>query len=310
MQTMILTILSGVVLLPGVILLIWAAIGSRGVYDAYIEPLDEDECRVKKGLPIGLFLNDQIALSQRLPKRLVAIAARYNNRIYSQIMALHDKRYADYFLNIHYGSRWIMGVLGYLLPPFFALILSLQHDSNALPCLVATPFAAVGLPLLMDQDLKNQMETRKTQIALEFPEFVNKLLLLVNAGMTVPKAWEKIVADNTKKSPLYTELELCRAEIQNGTTEAIAYEAFARRCGMKEIMKFVSVIILNLRKGGSEIVPTLRAQVEECWELRKATARRLGEQASSKLLMPMAMMLLGIIIIVALPAVLSLTALG
>jgi len=36
-------------------------------------------------------------------------------------------------------------------------------------------------------------------------------------------------------------------------------------------------------------------------------ARRLGEKASSKLLGPMAIMLLGIIIIVALPAVLALT---
>lgn len=50
---------------------------------------------------------------------------------------------------------------------------------------------------------------------------------------------------------------------------------------------------------------TLQAQSNECWEMRKSAARRLGEQASSKMMLPMAIMMLGIMMIVALPAILS-----
>ena len=158
----------------------------------------------------------------------------------------------------------------------------------------------------MDRDLENRIEARRESLQLEFPEFANKLILLVNAGSTISKAWAKIVAEEKKNTPLFQELRICMAEIQAGKSEAAAYEEFARRCKIKEIIKFVSVIILNLRKGGSEVVPTLRAQADECWEARKAAARRLGEKASSKLLLPMSIMLLGIIMIVALPAVLAL----
>ena len=69
----------------------------------------------------------------------------------------------------------------------------------------------------------------------------------------------------------------------------------------------VAVIITSMRLGPADLTRTLRAQSDELWEARKAAARRLGEKASSKAMLPMALMLLGIILIVALPAILALT---
>jgi len=97
-------------------------------------------------------------------------------------------------------------------------------------------------------------------------------------------------------------------EIKAGKAEATAYEEFARRCRVKEVTKFVSVIVMNLKRGGAEVVPVLREQGNECWEMRKNAAKQMGEEASTKILIPLMIMFLGIVIIVSTPAVLSMTA--
>ena len=51
----------------------------------------------------------------------------------------------------------------------------------------------------------------------------------------------------------------------------------------------------------------MREQGRECWEMRKNAAKAIGEQASTKILIPMMIMFLGIVLIVAAPAVMSMT---
>lgn len=280
----------------------------RGEYADVVASLDEKEFKTKNILPAGLFLSERIAPGRLLPGTLQELLRRREVQIINQLVELYGAKDKEFYTSIHRAERRVMALLTAAVLALFGLISCLNGDSgNGLLFATASPLALLGMPFLMDRELAEKIERRRESIQLEFPEFVNKLILLVNAGTTIPKAWSKIVAEEKKDSPLFRELRLCMAEIQAGKPEATAYEAFARRCKRKEIIKFVSVIILNLRKGGSEVIPTLRAQADECWEARKATARRLGETASSKLLGPMAIMLLGIILIVALPAVLSLT---
>ena len=277
-------------------------------FEEYISALDEKKFKTKNYLSIGLYLNEHINILKFMPKIFYEPLYRYNNSVGLKVKELYGTRYFDFYSNIHNGSKWLIGVLGIVAAIAFAGINCINGETmSAIACVVLSPVIGIGLALLQDKDLDSKIEERRTAIMIEFPEFINKLLLLVNAGMTISKAWEKIVADNKKETPLYDELNMSIAEIRAGKPEAVAYEEFARRCKVKEIIKFVSVIILNLKKGGSEVVPALRAQSDECWEMRKATARRLGEKASSKLMLPMAIMLVGIILIVALPAVLALT---
>lgn len=51
----------------------------------------------------------------------------------------------------------------------------------------------------------------------------------------------------------------------------------------------------------------LQGQANEAWEVRKNVAKKEGEKASSKLLLPMGIMFMIIIIIVMLPAFMSFT---
>lgn len=274
----------------------------------YVEAIDETKFKTKNYLSIGLYLNERINVLKFMPKIFYEPLYRYTNSVNMKIKELYGVKYFDFYINIHNASKWLMAVLGGVGMIAFAGINCINNEqSSAIVCVLLSPIVALGLAILQDKELDGKIEDRRTAIMIEFPEFINKLLLLVNAGMTISKAWEKIVTESKKTTPLYDELNVSIAEIRAGKPEASAYEEFARRCKVKEIIKFVSVIILNLKKGGSEVVPALHAQSNECWEMRKATARRLGEKASSKLMLPMAIMLIGIILIVALPAILALT---
>ena len=300
-------ILAAIMLLLSGGIMLLAFLKGRCEYEDFVEPLDEKEFKMKNFLCVGLYLVDHVDLNRFLPPMVRELLRRNNVRISSQITELYGIRDRDYYLAIHQGSRWAVAFLtGFFLALFGLISCSNGEYSNAVLFSACCPVALMGIPFLMDRELTGKIEKRRESLQLEFPEFVNKLILLVNAGMTIPAAWSKIVSDEDKDTPLYRELQICMADIHAGKPEAAAYEEFARRCKIKEVIKFVSVIILNLRKGGREMLPTLRAQADECWEARKAIARRLGEQASSKLLLPMSIMLLGIIIIVALPAILAL----
>ncbi len=300
------TIAASILALLTLIIVLIAWRGSRGVYDDYIEGLDEKEFSNQKYLGIGLWLIERVPIISRLPLSIQQPVTRYENSVRSKVGELYGMAYQDYYHQIHTANRWLLGLIGVIILNVLALFLSTSGDWKTGAVLVAaSPAAAIGLPLLQDKGLDSKIEKRRTQLRIEFPEFINKLVLLVGAGMTIPRAWEKITDELPGNTPLGRELKFCMMEIRAGKSAEVAYEEFGRRCRIKEIIKFVSVIILNIRKGGNELVLTLQSQSDECWEMRKSAARKLGEEASSKLMAPMAIMLLGIMAIVILPAVLS-----
>ncbi len=305
---MIIAGISGIFVIIALIILLANHKKGKEAYSEYREFLNKDDCTLKDYIHIGLMLNSKIDLYKYMPEMLAGEIRKYNTSVKNKIIELYGIKYSDFYSEVHNAEKWLYSLLCFMLCSVFSLAIALNNGdiSTCLILLGAAVIGAVGLPFLSDHELNSKIEKRRMSIQLEFPDFVNTLILLVNAGMTIPKAWEKITSESKKNTPLYNELNFCLAEINAGKSEAVAYEEFGRRCKVKEIVKFVSVIILNLRKGGSEVVPALKAQANECWEMRKATAKRLGEKASSKLMLPMGIMLVGIMLITVLPAILSL----
>lgn len=184
-----------------------------------------------------------------------------------------------------------------------------EKPDSGLSILVYALLMSGLIVYLSDNDINLRAERRKMRIRYHFPDFLNKLVLLINAGMTVNRAMEKIVYDNRLESPFYEELSIAMADIGGGKPEHQALEEFANRCKVPEISKFVSVLLQNLVKGNAELVSILLLLSGECWEMRKNAAKRMGEEASTKLLLPMMLMLVAILMIVVTPAVLSMNGL-
>lgn len=304
---MVLLILSAVVCGVNVLIFLIFYAKSRGQYDEYIEYVDSKEYGLKDFIPIGLAMSETAALRRILPMPLKSALARHENQVYQRILEVRGPRDAEFYQYIHKGYRLVVGLLASAGLSLMGVIMTAQGSSDGSALTVASLAAAAAVPFLVDSSLGEGVKKKRLAIQMEFPEFVNKLTLLVNAGMTISKAWEKIINENTREHILYDEMRYALGEIKAGKPESVAYEEFARRCHVKEVTKFVSVIVMNLKRGGSEVVPVLRQQGQECWEMRKNAAKELGEQASTKILLPMMIMFLGIVLIVATPAMLSMT---
>ncbi len=166
--------------------------------------------------------------------------------------------------------------------------------------------------LLQKQRKKELEDQRKEQLLLDYPELVNKLTLFLGAGMTVKRAWRKILQDYevTLKDHgsryVYEEMKLTYREIESGVPETESYENFGRRCNLPCYLKLGALLSQNLRKGVKGLGEMLYIESLQAFEERKARAKRKGEEAGTKLLLPMFMMLAIVLVIVIMPAFLTL----
>lgn len=261
-------------------------------YAGIVKSLDKKVYPAKAVLPIGLYLLDTFKYS---------FNTTYDRKLLAAITELYGHRSAVLLLRVHWGGKISLMLLSLL----FAFLIGTAATPDAgyvLFCILLP----VVIAYFSDRDIFEKVKKRRLAIQLDFPDFVNKLTLLINAGMTVSKAWEKTAADSSRQTPLYRELGTAMQDIRSGMPEHKAYEEFAKRCHIPIITRFISVILQNIRKGNAELVPILRVFANECWELRKTTAKRFGEEASTKMLLPMLLMFVAILLIVGMPAVLAL----
>ncbi len=254
--------------------------------------LDKKLYPMRNVLPIGLYLLDTFKYS---------FNTTYDRKLLAAITELYRHKQAIMLLRVHWGGKISLMLLS-LMFVFFIGTATVPDTGYVLFCVLLP----AGIAYFSDRDLFEKVKKRRLAIQLDFPDFVNKLTLLINAGMTISKAWEKAAAGSSRQTPLYCEISSTMQDIRSGMPEQKAYEEFAKKCHVPVITRFISVILQNIRKGNAELVPILRVFANECWELRKNTAKRYGEEASTKMLLPMMLMFVAILLIVGMPAVLAL----
>ena len=224
----------------------------------------------------------------------------YDKKIYVQIVEYYGKAEAP--------ARFILHQAFKLASVGLATVLSLIVGAFTVVDQGYFVFCALMIGsvfFLPDNILDRNIKKRKLEIMLDFPDFIVRLTLLINAGMTVTKAWEKVSNDLGGQRALGKELEIAGLEIGAGKSAHKAYEDFAKRCRTQEVTRVVSVLLQNIKKGNSELVSVLRIHANECWEMRKNAAKKLGEEASSKMLFPMFLMFIAVLLIVITPAILA-----
>ena len=169
--------------------------------------------------------------------------------------------------------------------------------------------AALLFLLKERQDRADAAALRQRQLLLDYPELVSKLLVLLGAGMN---ALLSIAADYSaeqqkKAAPraAYEELKRALLLLRAGESESRMYRAFGRACGLRQYMKLASLLEQNQRTGVAALRTILAAEMTLAWEERKNLARRLGEEAGTRLLLPLFLMLLVVMIVMVVPAFFS-----
>lgn len=171
-------------------------------------------------------------------------------------------------------------------------------------------FAAVVLMLKKAREQQEEMAKRAEQLLMDYPSLIMKFTLLIQAGMTVRRAFQKISSDYLRNCPkegryAYEAVTTTCHEMDSGVAELEAYRRFGERCGQMKYKTFSTILIQNLQKGSRRMADLLEQEALEAWDERKRKARVLGEAAATKLLIPMIMMLIVVMAIIMIPAFLS-----
>lgn len=162
---------------------------------------------------------------------------------------------------------------------------------------------------LADKDLHDAVEKRRQEMKKDYPDVVHKLVLYLGAGMTIRgtfqkmgEEYEQMLHNGKDVRPVYEEiLHACR-ELRTGTSEGAVYEHFGKRTGLQEYIRLSTLLSQNLKKGNSTLLQRLREEADRASVERIQYGKRLAEEAVTKLLLPMVMMLLVVMLMIMIPA--------
>lgn len=169
---------------------------------------------------------------------------------------------------------------------------------------------AVVLFILKDRDLDKEIEDRQKQMLRDYPNIVSKLLIYFGAGLSIKSAFERIVREykrikNKDVHFAYEEMDIAITKMNSGVSETTAIAEFGDRCGIHCYIKLANIIEQNLRRGSKDMVYALKTEVNSAVNTRKNNILKEGSEISTKLLGPMVIMLIISIVIIMVPAFLS-----
>lgn len=170
--------------------------------------------------------------------------------------------------------------------------------------------AALLIPMASKRDEKKKSDQRKKEILKEYPLLVQKMSLYQATGMTIRNIWVAIYEEGIKKkgrnNPLYQDMGIAINELQSGISEAVVYKRFGERTNVPELVRFTALLSQNLKKGSSKLKELLDEEGQKAYETRKQRAIKEGEEAGTKLLIPMTILLVLILLMIMVPAFINL----
>lgn len=173
--------------------------------------------------------------------------------------------------------------------------------------------AALAIYLADQEEKKKAKKEVENQRLRDYPLIVSDLSILMAAGMSFRVALERITgrylsgisANPEKKSAGYEDMVRCYKRLVDGAGEMTAIELLGKESEAKEYRKLSMLLAQNLRKGSKDLIECLEKEEASAFEQKKQRAIRAGEEASTKLLLPMGGMLLIVIVVLVVPAVMQ-----
>lgn len=187
-----------------------------------------------------------------------------------------------------------------------------RMDSRGAVMLGMAVLMFVLMWVLGKQNSNRKEQEKRKQMLQDYPEIVTRMALFLGAGMTVKRSFRRIIEEYERQKKrtgvryAYEEMHRAYREMESGHMESESYENFGKRCQIQEYLRFAALLSQNLRKGTKGLGQMLKLEAAQALEEKKARARRMGEEAATKLLFPMFLMLTVVLLIVIVPAFLSL----
>lgn len=186
-----------------------------------------------------------------------------------------------------------------------------ERSSNTVMLSMLTMVTALAVYRKRFGDIRREERRRQESVMRQLPEFVNRLVLLLDAGLVLNTAFEKSVeeclafrgqGDDYFYSSMSRIYETARNT--NGSMNA-GFREFAKESGIRELLRLSNIIEDNIHKGAA-LNEKLEAESENLWIARKKSCEERGRLAETKMTLPLVMFLMALIMITVAPAMIEL----
>ncbi len=187
-----------------------------------------------------------------------------------------------------------------------------KGKSGAAVSVLVLAFAAIMLVYVIRfKSAEKEVKQYRSGIIRYFPPFIDKFVLLLNSGLTVMSAMEKM-ANDCEQQAAYDNHNLLAAEVseigrrvKNFNSSIVKeWREFAGRTSINEIMRFSTIIEENLNKG-SALADKLESESNLLREKEKKAVQERIRMIDSKLTMPMILMLFSLVLVTVAPAMMQ-----
>ena len=189
-----------------------------------------------------------------------------------------------------------------------------EKKSYVTPQIILLEIATLIL-VWMASKRKHLKEEKKRveEMEREYPDIVSLLALLLEAGMTTRQAWNRIAAQyrfkrETKmieQKPVYEAILRMNRIFMEGESERVVYLQFLDEISAPCYRRLIRILLGNLEKGSQGISIRLKDESRIAFEQRILQAKKMGEEASTKMLVPLMLMLTLVMGVIILPALLG-----
>ncbi len=224
--------------------------------------------------------------------KLFAFTGKKAAKLKEQAAMLYDMQYAEYYANL----AWAQALsLTHLFLTLTFLLSAIMYSMVGL-ILMAGIFMSVFMAVYSLENMKNNLSERTAKCEQMLAEVVSTMAILVNSGMMLREVWIRV--SESGDSEIHQLMKKATINMNNGYSDADAIYLFGRSSNSTDIKKFTSALLQSMDKGGSDLSAFLTQQSSELWSTKKQKMLQAGEQAASKLLMPIMLIFVGVIIIV------------
>lgn len=162
---------------------------------------------------------------------------------------------------------------------------------------------------------KHLEDERKKLLEMErdYPDLVNQLALLLGAGMTTRQAWNRLANQYSfkrksgmiEKRTVYESILRMNRRFAEGESERSIYLQFSEEIPASCYHKLMRILLGNLEKGTVGIGIRLEEESRLAFEQRIVQAKKRGEEASTKMLVPLMLMMMLVMGMIMLPALIE-----
>ena len=142
---------------------------------------------------------------------------------------------------------------------------------------------------------------RQKKILKSLPQFLDLVVVCVEAGLSFTSAVEKLLKELDPEDPLTKEIKVMHHEFLGGFTFAQACDRLARRCEVPDLSVLLSCIVQSDQMGSS-LGATLRVQASELRDKFRQRVRSKALKVPVKILFPTMLIFVTIFVITLGPA--------